>query len=169
MSNFTSFTSFTSLDIFSGIDNKITISGGINARIKSGLSVKTSSSITELPKRLQRTPEEMVRILDEVLREAINANVWSTRNGVDDIIDSGKLLNSQSLVYSGSSIQIRYSAPYAALIHYGGYIVPYGNVLARPVYIPPRPWVADVLSGQFGGIDLGVIYGDIIRRVLSRI
>ena len=53
-------------------------------------------------------------------------------------------------VKSGSEIIVSYSEPYAALIHYGGYILPYGNPNADKVYIPPRPWVESTLKGETG-------------------
>ena len=85
-----------------------------------------------------------------VLKDAIKAKIWETIDGTDDIFDTGKLLDSQEVTISGSEIIVSYSEPYAALIHYGGYILPYGNPNADKVYIPPRPWVESTLKGETG-------------------
>lgn len=150
------------------IPNKIIISGVLNTGIKAKVSSRINTDIKNLSNQIERSPEELAGVLDVILREAISANIWSTRNGSQDIIDSGELLRSQEVIYSGSSIRIRYGVPYAALVHYGGYIIPYGNAGARPVYIPPRPWVYDVLNNQFNGFDLSGVYYDIVKRILSK-
>lgn len=151
-----------------GIPDKFQISGSINTGIRAKISNQGSSNVKNLVTGLKGSPEELVIVLDGILREAINANIWRTRSGVDDIIDSGNLLKSQNISYSGSSINISYDVPYASLIHYGGYIIPYGNSGLRPVYVPPRPWVFNVLNDLYGGFSLAETYSDIIRRILSK-
>lgn len=151
----------------------ITISAQAKLRIGAQVTNRPgtgSSRVLRLREALGSAPLQFANILDRILREAISAGIWRLRNGgTGDIIDSGELLRSQAVTVSGSSIQISYDVPYAALIHYGGYIVPYGSVNRRPIYIPPRPWVALVLSSQFNGYDLTEIYSDIIKRIISNI
>ena len=71
-----------------------------------------------------------------------------------NIIDSGKL--KRSLVLSEKNlktktvIQIKYNTPYAAFVHYGGAIQPYGNRNANTVIIPGRPWIQATLTGSNG-------------------
>jgi phage gpG-like protein len=159
---------FTDLSILGSIPSNITISGSIRRNIKVRLRNSSGNIGERLAKDLNRSPAELEVILDRVLRDAISANIWRTRNGESDIIDSGRLLASQEVNYASSGITINYNVPYAALVHYGGYILPYGNKNARPVYIPPRPWVTDVINGQFNGFQLAEVYGDIIRRILAK-
>lgn len=69
-------------------------------------------------------------------------------------VDTGALRDSLSLSFQGSNIDITYNVEYAGLIHYGGYITPYGNPNARPVYIAGRPWVDNTLNT----LDIEAIY-----------
>lgn len=61
-----------------------------------------------------------------------------------NIVDTGKLKNSKKITTSFGSTQakwtVRYGAPYANLVHYGGYIAPYGRT-GDTAYIPGRPWI----------------------------
>ena len=95
---------------------------------------------------------------------AVSAAVWGWRDGSRDIVDTGELRNSLSFIDSANGFGFYYDAPYAALVHYGGYVKPYGNPNIDAVYIPGRPWVDAVLFG--GGpvqkVDLDSIYDDAI-------
>jgi hypothetical protein len=130
-----------------------------------------SQKVNRLRQALQEGGiSEFANILDNILREAISAQIWAERNGTSDIIDSGELLNSSRVnVTSNSRISIQYDVPYAALVHYGGYIRPYGNQNADLVYLPPRPWVQTVLESQFNSYSMVRIYSDIMRRLLANI
>lgn len=85
--------------------------------------------------------------LKSALDEALESSVWGTLSGTADIYDTGLLLKSGSVVSTGDGIAISYTAPYASLVHYGGYIHPYGNTNTK-VYLPPRPWIQSVLTGN---------------------
>lgn len=65
--------------------------------------------------------------------------VSSPRN----IVDTGELINSKKLStrfgVTQASYLLTYTAPYAALVHWGGYISPYGRA-GDQTYIPGRPW-----------------------------
>ena len=67
--------------------------------------------------------------IDLALKLAISEKIWEVADGRDDIIDTGALLASQSVTVIGSTIIVTYDEPYAALIHYGGYIVPYLSLI----------------------------------------
>ena len=86
------------------------------------------------------------------------------------VYSSGRLLRSGEVrVVNGSSgIEISYDVPYAGLIHYGGYITPYGSSSQQKVYIPPRPWIAAVLNGENGlpSIKYQEIIYDALRQEL---
>ena len=78
---------------------------------------------------------------------SMKSSVWNWRDGTRDIVDSGDLMNSQSVSWNGSSFDISYGTPYAGLVHDGGYIYPYGNMSANKVYLPGRPWISATLEG----------------------
>lgn len=107
--------------------------------------------------------------LSDALDQAMEAAVWRWENGTRDIVDTSRLRSSKSITASGDGIDVVYNAPYASLIHYGGYILPYGNQSAEKVYIPPRPWVQSVISG--GGpvpqFDFAAVMREALRRVLG--
>lgn len=104
---------------------------------------------------IQAFGEEMVqKKLDAVavqlkmaLDAALDAPVWAWNSGVRDIVDTGALKASGVVVVRPLELQVYYTAPYAMLVHNGGYIQPYGNASARPLYLPPRPWIKSVLYG----------------------
>ena len=159
-------------DFFSGLPDDITLElrGPLEFRgSRIRITPSADSRIAQIIKNLRSkaSGDEFARILDQVLQEAISASIWRTRNGVDDIIDSGDLSRSLEISRTANGLVISYDVPYANLIHYGGYIVPYGNTNAQRVYIPPRPWVATVLSGRYGGFDPEDVYFRIITRLLT--
>lgn len=100
---------------------------------------------------LDRIPSYIVESLRPALDAAIDAS-WGWRTGSRDIVDTGALKNSLSITTSGGRISITYSVPYAGIVHYGGYIRPYGNPYAEPVYLPPRPWIGAVLGDAQGPV-----------------
>lgn len=65
---------------------------------------------------------------------------WGWIDGSRDIVDTGALMDSVQFADTGDGFSLYYGEPYANLVHYGGYINPYGNPNAR-VYLPARPWV----------------------------
>ncbi len=99
------------------------------------------------------------------LDNAMSSSIWGS--GDPDIVDSGKLRNSLNISRSSDGIQISYSAPYAGLIHYGGYIVPYGNTAASRVYITGKPWAESIIFGD--GPIRGYDYVDAYDRAISKI
>lgn len=100
---------------------------------------------------LDRIPSYIVETLRPALDAALDAS-WNWRTGSRDIVDTGALKNSLSISTSGNKISISYSSPYAGITHYGGYIRPYGNPYAEPVYLPARPWIDAVLGEAPGPV-----------------
>ena len=47
-------------------------------------------------------------------------------------------------------VSATYNSPYANLVHYGGYVTPYGNPDAAAVYVPGRPWIKAATQGTYG-------------------
>lgn len=118
------------------------LDGLINFKLK---KIPNQEIIAKFESAINRASEKIAVELKRLLDEAIASPVW---NG-EDIIDTGSLLSSGRVTVGKSGITIAYEAPYAALVHYGGYIHPYGNVNLR-VFMPPRPWVESVLYGGAG-------------------
>ena len=47
-------------------------------------------------------------------------------------------------------VNIKYSAPYASIVHYGGAHRPYGDE-SRPLQLlPARPWIYATVTGTYG-------------------
>jgi len=84
--------------------------------------------------------------LELALAMAMKDNVWDWDYGDGDIYDTGALQKSGRVVVSGDSLQVLYDEEYAAIVHYGGYIYPYGNPNVS-IYMPGRPWVQSVILG----------------------
>lgn len=107
--------------------------------------------------------------LGKALDAAMDASVWRWRDGSRDIIDTGELKSSLSIISNSKGLTIDYGAAYAALVHYGGYIIPYGDPKNKPVYLPPRPWVQSVIfgGGPVDQFDFEAIYNKAFNEVLS--
>ena len=105
------------------------------------------------------------RSLGTALDEAMTANTWSwprdtlrksgeLAGSSRDIVDMGRLYGSQQIkekfLQSKVVFSIIYNTPYAALVHYGGAIQPYGNPKAATVTVPGRPWITATLQGTHG-------------------
>lgn len=103
---------------------------------------------TELAERFTESLEiELKTKLDAALRAS-----WGWSSGSRDIIDTGELARSFSMSTGSDQISFGYSSEYAGLVHYGGYIRPYGNPNADLVYLPARPWIDAVLGDAPGPI-----------------
>ena len=87
------------------------------------------------------------RGLANALDAAISSPSWQWFDGSRDIVDTGELKNALNISWNGLKLIVAYDTPYAMLVHEGGYIRPYGNPNATPVYLPGRPWVRSVLLG----------------------
>lgn len=117
----------------------------------------------------QRAAQGTQRNVGYWLTEAVQEKTWDwprdtqrqngayVTKGMRDIVDTGNLDKSKKLNTSfgktQSRLTVRYTAPYAGLVHWGGYITPYGNPKARAVYLPPRPWIKGIFmyQGATGG------------------
>ena len=105
------------------------------------------------------------RDLKEALNNAVESTTWQwnavtkrqngqTVSSPRDIVDTGALRRSLSIAEKNlktkTTLEIKYSVPYAALVHYGGAVRPYGNKNANTVLIPARPWIEATLKGTHG-------------------
>ena len=127
---------------------------------------EVNSSASELEQATREARQELVVMLDSALTVALSSPVWGWSDGSRDILDSGDLRDSQLVAVMGESIVIDYGVPYARFVHEGGYIQPYGNPNAEPVYVPGRPWIDAVLYGN--GPVPGVNLDEEIRQAILR-
>lgn len=131
--------------------------------------LKSPKFAAEMQAAIDWANERAERIIREALDGAMSANAWGWRDGARDIVDTGELRDSLVFERDADGISFFYTAPYAAFVHNGGYIQPYGNANLDAVYVPGRPWVDAVMQG--GGpvpsVDLDDLYGDAIKRALG--
>lgn len=106
---------------------------------------------------LSRGAQKGSSYVEKDLRIALDNSIgsnWPWTNGSRDIVDTGRLMNSLQIktTFSQTKVgfQVIYRTPYAAFVHYGGMMKPYGNKNAADVLIPGRPWVQAVFEGTHG-------------------
>lgn len=114
--------------------------GEVDAVDRAELEAKAAAMIAQVT-------DELAGAVEAALNKALKSSVWAWRGGSRDIFDTGELARSGRVTADADGISVTYSAPYANLVHNGGYIYPYGNQKLRPVYLPARPWVSSVLYG----------------------
>ena len=121
---------------------------GFEAEIKEDIdAVNEEQLLADAQAEIDMLITKLIGEVKTALNEALKAGVWAWNGGARDIYDTGELARSVSVQASSDGILVSYSAPYANIVHNGGYIHPYGNMSARPIYLPPRPWVTAVLYG----------------------
>lgn len=127
----------------------ITASGDINFGMKVRLTgFDAADLLAGFEEGIDRANQIIAQRLGEALDDALESAVWGWREGGSrDIIDTGKLKRSRQIVVEGKNIRISYDVPYAGLVHFGGYILPYGNEYAEKIYVPGRPWLDSVILG----------------------
>ena len=95
---------------------------------------------------LSKGAQKGATYVQKSLRNVLDQSI--TRVGA---IDTGKLKNSLDIrakfFQTKVGFSIIYKTPYAAFVHYGGVMQPYGNPNAATVTIPGRPWIAQGLQG----------------------
>ena len=96
-------------------------------------------------KALSKGAQKGGTYVSKSLRSALDASITSY-----DAIDTGRLKNSLEIREKFSQTKVGFSiiykTPYAAFVHYGGVMQPYGNKNAAAVTIPGRPWVSRALE-----------------------
>lgn len=102
----------------------------------------------DLEAMLDKAFAGVARDLKAALDKAMESPVWRwSGGGSRDIVDTGSLKDSGLVKIDRNGVSVSYSSPYAGIVHDGGYIQPYGNPNARPVYYPKRPWIRATLLG----------------------
>jgi phage gpG-like protein len=170
---------FKSTDIKIGqkIEEKV-LDARVNVKFKGRGRVsfeEYEAGIRDLPSDLRKEVNKAVDIviqrITEALDVAISTAIWKWRDGARDIVDTGALRDSLKIQKAGNGFTISYSQPYAAIVHYGGYIqYPYGNPNAEKFYYPARPWIDSVLNGTGPGpsIDFEAIFEEAFEKVSAK-
>ena len=136
-------------DLTSRLPKKFSIEGRCD--IKGLLTIKVkrvpeAEILSRFTRAINKGSAQVAIDLKNALDQAIKSPAWTWINGQQDIYDTGQLMDSGTVSITQNGVIIAYSAPYATLVHYGGYINPYGSDRAA-IYLPPRPWVDAVLNG----------------------
>jgi phage gpG-like protein len=162
---------FTTQSLYGQLPKSTRIVGtaSINNLIKIELKANSGQSLaSRIEAAINRANSRIAVDLKAALDAAIRSGVWSTPSGSADIYETGELMSSGSVTVDANGVTIAYSAPYAALVHFGGYINPYGNTSVK-VYLPPRPWIESVMfgGGPVPAFDFKRYYDEEIRREFS--
>ena len=102
---------------------------------------------SEIEEIFDRAHPQVFAALAQQLQANMRSAAWGWHDGARDIVDTGELMNSQSVQVSGSSMTVSYDSDYFGITHYGGYIQPYGNPNAEKVFLPARPWITATIEG----------------------
>ncbi len=136
--------------------------------LKTDTKKQRLTALKALTRGIQAGGSQIESYLPGLLDQALQASVWSwprttlRKNGslagqTRNIVDTGALKGSGKVVTkylkTKSIFSVVYKAPYASLVHYGGYVTPYGDPSRQKVYIPGRPWVQAVIEGNTAGIN----------------
>ena len=105
------------------------------------------AELGEVEAAIAGVADDLAGAVQLALQKALRSPVWDWEDGTRDIVDTGRLASSGLVTASAKGINVTYTVPYANLVHNGGYIYPYGNKDARPIYMPGRPWITSVLYG----------------------
>lgn len=129
------------------IEATLELSKGFEFSFRPGSPDSFESIEADMRPKVNEATAQVVAPLTEALNNAMAAS-WGWSDGARDIIDTGELRNSLTVTVTDGRVDIVYNSPYAGLVHYGGYISPYGNANIEKVYIPGRPWITATLSGD---------------------
>jgi phage gpG-like protein len=91
-------------------------------------------------------------------------NVGKTRN----VVDSGDLKQSGELNYDAGSLSAEWvwTAEYAAAVHEGAWVHPWGDKTKQKVQLPARPWTKAVLQGgTAASVEVYDFAGEMQKRI----
>lgn len=130
---------------------------------KKSLNAMSKAATNALKSGVANGLSDASQAVKPALNDAMAASVWGWPNvtirkntsDVDaprDIIDTTNLRDSMDTsVNQNNELEIVYTAPYAAIVHYGGITRPYGRGGDTFNY-PARPWISSLFEGS-NGID----------------
>lgn len=134
------------------------------------LTARTSVKVNlDVSARSRKAAESAAKLvfpeLNSAFQDALGSKVWSwpratiRSNGQEvgsprNIVDTGILKASNSFQISGTLATFKWSVDYAAAVHYGANIYPWGDKSRPKVNLPARPWTSAVLGTiNIGGIE----------------
>lgn len=117
-------------------------------------------------------------LLDAVNRSLVSSvwywpNVTQRKDGTEagsprDIFDTGSLYVAHKYTSSVSktkgTVMLHVQSPYAAIVHFGGVIQPYGNPNLPSFIYPARPWISAAMLGE-RGLPKPDFEGDITKAI----
>ena len=108
--------------------------------------IETAKMKAAVNKAITKGAQKGATYVQKDLRNALDTSI--TQVGA---VDTGRLKNSLQIreKYSQTKVgfSIIYKTDYAAFVHYGGVMRPYGNPHAATVAIPGRPWIELAIKG----------------------
>jgi len=117
----------------------------------SGLKVGMAESELKIRTTLNNAVESPVWGPFSPKHDYISQGGQPRGSGLRSLVDTGRLKSSlvidTKFLQTKGTFQITYTAPYAAITHYGGVIQPYGNPNVPSVVLPARPWVQYSMLG----------------------
>jgi hypothetical protein len=129
-------------------------------------SVKVNLDVAGKSSRALEVARKIVAAeLNSAFQDALGSKVWSwdratiRSNGQEvgsprNIVDTGILKASNSFQVNGTLATFKWSVDYAAAVHYGASIYPWGDKSRPKVNLPARPWTSAVLGTiNYGGIE----------------
>lgn len=129
-------------------------------------SVKVNLDVAGRSNRAVEAARKIVAAeLNSAFQDALGSKVWNwprptIRSGGQDagsprnIVDTEILKASNSYSISGGVATFKWSVDYAAAVHYGANIYPWGDKSRPKVNLPARPWTSAVLGTiNIGGIE----------------
>jgi hypothetical protein len=103
-----------------------------------------SSSVWAWPRKSKRGTQGATLADTARKWKAASFNTGSPRSAVD----SGDLKGSRDYKLNNVSAEWSWTVEYAAAVHDGAWIYPWGNDQAAKVLLPARPWTEAVLFGH---------------------
>lgn len=137
-------------------------------KLKTDTKAERARALKALTRGVMQGGSTIEAYLPPLLEKALDASVWSwprqtlRKNGslastTRSITDTGALKGNGKVttkyLKTKTIFSVKYTSPYAGLVHNGGYIVPYGDMSRQKVYVPGRPWIEAVLQGNVPGIE----------------
>lgn len=117
----------------------------------------------EIKKAMPIVAEKLGLALDAAMMSAI----WNWSDGSRDIIDTGELMRSRNIAIQDNKLIISYNVPYFGIVHFGGYVAPYGNSKTKKMYLPARPWVTAVIyGGAVPAFDFEAAYREALAAIM---
>ena len=149
-------------------------------KVKTNSKKERQEALAALVKGVQSGARRIESYLPTLLNKAMESSVWdwprptlrengSTAGTTRNIVDTGALKSSLSVsvkfLKTKTNFLVKYSAPYATLVHEGGYIAPYGRTDLVARSIPGRPWITAVMDGGYNGIESIDIQSEMLTAI----